>query len=608
MAVIWSVCVLALLLRGTAAAPPASTWRSRLRERAAAGQRAPAATTFVPSTDAAVTTVGRTIRNGDGSQTFDWEGTNFALSVSGASFVKVVINTTGNIMGLFSCDVDGFDVSSFYVGGGNGAVTGNTFVCASDLHDNNRRVRLVQTLEPAFSGANEQDAFTFLGFETDGTVAAPAPRTRNIELLGDSISAGYGAKGRAGTPTCYVDDNTSGNRWTYNWALAEFFNANIVPIAWSGKGMYENCCDNGETMPSYYLQTLGGRAYTTDWDFSRFTPDMFICNLGTNDFGHDSGPAWEAAFSATYAAFIHNVTTRYNRPKLPIFVAQGPMNCRAPLNASLQVAIAAINAAGGNAHYLNLCGPPNDGCGGAWRWRFMVAVFHSAANMRLPLTPPAPARRPPGRQGSRGHVRDGGARHSECHGLVGGCSLRPSQERGSLGPRHGPLAGGASGMAANGRATTPIIKVPKKKKKNKKGEKKKKGLKKKKKRGAAHTKAKAVQLRPCPRALRPQNLLRMLCMISLCLMRTTVRRFLSREVPRTGAAAVGAEERDGARAGFSVVAAQRRCRSDSRMLAVAAAVVRYPAYPAGLPVALFLHFLLQRLAASRATSSPSTRA
>lgn len=47
-------------------------------------------------------------------------------------------------------------------------------------------------------------------------------------------------------------------------------------IAWSGKGMYENCCDSGETMPSYYLDTLGSGAYAGDWDFARFTPDAMV--------------------------------------------------------------------------------------------------------------------------------------------------------------------------------------------------------------------------------------------------------------------------------------------------------------------------------------------
>ena len=38
----------------------------------------------------------------------------------------------------------------------------------------------------------------------------------------------------------------------------------------------------------------------SDWDFARFVPDMMLINLGTNDFGHDAGPAWEANFSRAY--------------------------------------------------------------------------------------------------------------------------------------------------------------------------------------------------------------------------------------------------------------------------------------------------------------------
>ena len=40
------------------------------------------------------------------------------------------------------------------------------------------------------------------------------------------------------------------------------------------------------------------------------------------------------------------------------------MNNGAPLFNALNAAITAINAAGGNAVYLDMRGPPNDGCGG----------------------------------------------------------------------------------------------------------------------------------------------------------------------------------------------------------------------------------------------------
>jgi len=39
--------------------------------------------------------------------------------------------------------------------------------------------------------------------------------------------------------------------------------------------MYQNCCDSGEKMPSYYLQTLAGNAYSTDWSFPA-APDLML--------------------------------------------------------------------------------------------------------------------------------------------------------------------------------------------------------------------------------------------------------------------------------------------------------------------------------------------
>lgn len=59
-----------------------------------------------------------------------------------------------------------------------------------------------------------------------------------------------------------------------------------------------------------------------------------------------------------------NATTRYNNPKLPIFLAQGNMNNGDPLHDALQSAITQINAAGGAAYYLDMRGPIIDGCGG----------------------------------------------------------------------------------------------------------------------------------------------------------------------------------------------------------------------------------------------------
>jgi hypothetical protein len=53
----------------------------------------------------------------------------------------------------------------------------------------------------------------------------------------------------------------------------------------------------------------------------------------------DAGPAWERSFSATYTEFVLNATRIYNKPKLPIFVAQGtfPHVCPEPVLANDEV-------------------------------------------------------------------------------------------------------------------------------------------------------------------------------------------------------------------------------------------------------------------------------
>ncbi len=52
------------------------------------------------------------------------------------------------------------------------------------------------------------------------------------------------------------------------------------------------------------------------YDNTQFTPDAVLLNLGTNDMGHDSGPAWEAAFTAAYAQFLVDLTAAHQNPAL----------------------------------------------------------------------------------------------------------------------------------------------------------------------------------------------------------------------------------------------------------------------------------------------------
>ena len=216
-ALVISAIAAAQLLAGASAAPASALRGGRSAARTPGA--APAAETFIAASDPAVTFVGRTLINADGSRSFDWEGTQMLVNVQGASYVKVVASATGGILGRFVVEAGGVAVSSFYVGGGNGATTylNNTYFAAYDL-SGLTAIRVISVLEPAFEGAAPGAYLTFVGFLTDGT-AAPAspPRARRIELVGDSISAGYGSRGSAHLAKnfgCPVNDNTSGNYCT----------------------------------------------------------------------------------------------------------------------------------------------------------------------------------------------------------------------------------------------------------------------------------------------------------------------------------------------------------------------------------------------------------
>ena len=110
------------------------------------------------------------------------------VQLTGATFVKAVVNTTGGVSGRFSAEVNDVETSSFYIGD-EPEIT--EFLLASRLSGDST-VRLINVLEPAFTGANKDATFTFVGWKTDGTVSqATKPiRTKLIELIGDSISAG----------------------------------------------------------------------------------------------------------------------------------------------------------------------------------------------------------------------------------------------------------------------------------------------------------------------------------------------------------------------------------------------------------------------------------
>src|SRR5207302_10262863 len=101
----------------------------------------------------------------------------------------------------------------------------------------------------------------FLGFDfgAGGALLAPPPSARRIEIVGDSISSGYGDEGRDGT--CKYTAPTQNAYVTYGALAAREPGAAPTIIAYSAIGVFCNN-DGGRagTMPARYPRTLADRA------------------------------------------------------------------------------------------------------------------------------------------------------------------------------------------------------------------------------------------------------------------------------------------------------------------------------------------------------------
>jgi lysophospholipase L1-like esterase len=183
------------------------------------------------------------------------------------------------------------------------------YALASGLPEGEHTVQLVRRTE-AFVGTTQ-----FRGFELNagGKLLAIPSAKRRIEVIGDSISCGYGNEGKDENE--HFSPTTENAYMTYGACAARELGAEYVCTAWSGKKMWP---DN--TIPALYDLALPQDPKST-WDFGKWRPDVVLINLATNDFG--KGIPDEKGWVGAYKAFVERV--RRNYPNAEIYVASGSM-------------------------------------------------------------------------------------------------------------------------------------------------------------------------------------------------------------------------------------------------------------------------------------------
>ena len=109
-----------------------------------------------------------------------------------------------------------------------------------------------------------------------------------------------------------------------SWAtgICDTLGAECHYNAWSGFGMVANCCGGSTLGSDVWTRTLAtvgsanasdphGTTATNTWDFSKWTADAVVINLGTNDHLGTKPTAKSAAFVKRYEELVMAAAKEY---------------------------------------------------------------------------------------------------------------------------------------------------------------------------------------------------------------------------------------------------------------------------------------------------------
>lgn len=252
---------------------------------------------------------------------FEYTGKNLEITFKGDSSIGDYYNHRARI-GIF---VNGKRVADEIISQNETSIS----VIKSDSEDTyNVKVIKLSEIEMSTVGIRSIDI-------DDGESISPAAdRPHKIEFIGDSITCGYGID----TDSPYDNFSTATEDITKSFAhkTSEILNADYSIFAMSGYGLLSGYTSdpsqiNTEAIiPPYYCNlgytdssfTGNGSPQNYAWDFSRFTPDVIVINLGTNDstYCKDDGDKLES-FIQSYVDFLGQV--RINNPDAEIFCTLG---------------------------------------------------------------------------------------------------------------------------------------------------------------------------------------------------------------------------------------------------------------------------------------------
>ncbi|NEY35140.1 acetylxylan esterase [Streptomyces sp. PRKS01-65] len=286
----------------------AATVTTGITTTAAAAQASAAHQPLPAAASAGFRTVGRVRRAADGWVQYTWPGIAFEGRFRGTG-VGIALDDSVND---YDIQIDGTTVGTL-------VTPGRTTSWVKGLTDAEHTVRLVKRTECPWAAGRFGG---FLAAPGGRILAAPAARSRQIEFIGDSFTAGYGnlSATRDCTANGGVDRNTNADL-AFGPLTARKLDADYQQNAFSGRGMVRNY-NGGEPGTSY--RTYYDRALlNVDGDVwhkpRHWHPRVVVIGLGINDFSTPlhAGEPWATqselitAYTSAYHGFLDKLRTRY---------------------------------------------------------------------------------------------------------------------------------------------------------------------------------------------------------------------------------------------------------------------------------------------------------